>query len=188
MLFLISQVLLQTSHLSECCGALWEVLLNLLPCNCCSFIFHTLLISAHKPVMSERKKMLYNLLVWSADSGSSHSASCVLPLDLSCSLPAESEKPTFFYVWIIDINLKNISCLFETTSKIEIMPQRLIIQKNYFPICMSLIFLPHLCTPVPFPHVPRGDFRTRTHYTSLRCAWLWEMENLPTLFRDAFML
>lgn len=61
--------------------------------NCPRVIFlmtlsDTLLISAHKAVVSERKKILYNFLIWSADSGSSLSISCALQLDFICCLPA----------------------------------------------------------------------------------------------------
>lgn len=59
MLFLLSQVLLQKLLISlEGFGALGWVLLKLLPCYSLRVIFHTLLISAHKAVMSERKKIL----------------------------------------------------------------------------------------------------------------------------------
>lgn len=61
--------------------------------NCPRVIFlmtlsDTLLISAHKAVVSERQKILYNFLIWSADSGSSLSISCALQLDFICCLPA----------------------------------------------------------------------------------------------------
>lgn len=51
-----------------------------------------LFISAHTPALSQRKKILYTFLIWSADSGCSLSSSCEHQIVLSCCIPAREPK------------------------------------------------------------------------------------------------
>lgn len=91
-----------------------------------------------------------------------------------------SPKPAPFTLWIMDIRLEVVLRILKRICYPGTMPHRAIIPKNNFHISICFIFLPHLSTPVPFPQVPRGDFRTRTHYTSLRlCMTLGNGKSTP---------
>lgn len=149
--------------------------------NCPRVIFlmtlsDTLLISAHKAVVSERKKILYNFLIWSADSGSSLSISCALQLDFICCLPAHKWESCI--ILHLDHRYSSEMCLVPFLNdqwNRDCATETNHSEKQF----SSLHFFNFPATPLHSSTISScPQRRLQDKNTSLRYAWLWEVENL----------